>query len=300
MGLLHSLDMVQKPPKGADAIRWLGSMPHSTIIPVWQRKTISLPCNLSQKWLYVEGRDNQEDSTHGNIYALVVAPGTKSAPAGGVLRLQYTFEFSEPDTPSTGEETEIIYPSAPWIFTDSSSDLLSGKYLTFKWKEGGNMATWPGAEYGTVYKSAPGTKFYYIGSDSKSYLSQYFVVAKDVLGYDGQPVLCPCADKAHAEAYYKGSGDSTKLITYVAAGDWCTPATPGVMTESSSVQLIAPPGNTHGPFGRGLLSRDLVPPARTPGQTLGVLTDLFMDLSVGDRESALRSLESAGLLTELS
>lgn len=196
-----------------------------------------VPISTTQKWYYLRGTEDK-DVEYGKVFIACVAP--LSNVSGGskttlVVRMRWTFEFSYPDMPSASLPDEEVFASAPNYFSDSSSDWKEGKYLTFKWHEGGNITEFPEAKTGTLYKIGLTQVGYY--ASNGVLLNTKFAVCVGETTETGQPMLAPVKDAAAGKAWLKDKADS-HLIPYYAAGPWVSPENPPWHEQTTSVQLL--------------------------------------------------------------
>lgn len=128
----------------------------------------------------------------------------------------------------------MIFASAPNYFTDSSSDWKSGKYLTFKWHEGGDIVSFPGGEVQKPYKCTSSVGFY--KSNGTLSVTNWAVCVQETTE-DGKPMLAPVENEEKAIAWCKAPADNL-LITYYAAGPWVTPENPPWFEKNVSYDLF--------------------------------------------------------------
>lgn len=197
-----------------------------------------IPISTTQKWYYLRGSEDK-DVEYGKIFIAVVAPlsnVSNTSKTTLVVRMRWCFEFSYPDLPSASTDNSEIFASAPNYFSDSSSDWKEGKYLTFKWHEGGNIVEFPGAQAGTIYKVGANTSISYVTSSGTTATTKFAVCVKETTE-SGLPMLAPMKDLATAQAWAKNQADQY-FLPYKSAGPWVTPENPPWHPQSSSVQLL--------------------------------------------------------------
>lgn len=224
------------PPAAPSSLANYMSYTPCAVKSVYQNAKIRIPCSTTQKWYYVHGSEDK-DCDYGKVWFVISAPlgnVTGGSSTTVMLRLKWTIEFSMPALPpELTPESSIIYASAGNYFTDSSNDWKSGKYLTFKWHEGGNIVSFPSAEALHVYKCT--NPFGYYESNGTLKNSFWAVCAKEQTE-DAQPMLIPMKDETNAKAYAKAQSDSL-LIPYYAAGPWLVPENPAWLEQITTLEL---------------------------------------------------------------
>nr|WPV63118.1 MAG: coat protein [Wufeng shrew permutotetravirus 9] len=136
--------------------------------------------------------------------------------------------------PDATPENNMIFASAPNYFSDSSSDWKAGKYLTFKWHEGGNITSFPGGKTKAPYKCTSDVGYYL--SNGTLAKTQWAVCVTETTE-DGLPMLAPVAKEADAKAWCKNPADNL-LLGYYAAGPWVTPENPPWFEKEATVDLL--------------------------------------------------------------
>nr|WPV63116.1 MAG: coat protein [Wufeng shrew permutotetravirus 8] len=200
--------------------------------------TMRIPCSTTQKWYYLKGSEDK-DVEYGRLFIAVAAPlsnVTGSSSTSLMIRMRWVFEFSFPDLPSASAPSEEIFASAPNYFSDSSSDFKEGKYLTFKWHEGGNIVSFPGAKTLSLYKIGQDSRVGYYLSNGVLMNTKFAVCVADTAG-DGLPMLCPVKDEETGKKYIKQPADNL-LISYSSAGPWVSPENPPWHEQSVSLSLV--------------------------------------------------------------
>lgn len=195
-----------------------------------------IPISTTQKWYYLKGSEDK-DVEYGKIFIAVIAPlsnVTGNSRTTLVIRMRWVFEFSYPELPSISQEEEDVFASAPNYFTDSSSDWKEGKYLTFKWHEGGNIVEFPKAKPNTLYHTTAKIGYYINTGAIRN--TQYAVCVAETTE-SGYPMLAPVVDKATGERYIKTPSD-TLLLPYFSAGPWVSPENPPWRAQEVTVQLL--------------------------------------------------------------
>lgn len=230
---------------------------------IHQNLFMRIPISMTQKWYYLRGSEDK-DSEYGRIFIAVVSPlsnVTNGSVTNVVVRIRWAFEFAYPELPEVNEpDASYVQASYPNYFTDSSSDWKNGKYLTFKWHEGGNIVEFPKATPKTYYKLAEGAHCqYYDGNGDLK--STVWAVCVTESTETVMPMLAPVESEAKAKAYCNGPADQY-LIGYKDAGPWVTPENPLWWLQGDKLEapidLIV---------GRG---RSLRPQAVAPSSTLRV------------------------------
>lgn len=283
----------QAPSGGTSALVRMMTMVPSLVKTVHQNARMRIPVKLTQKWYYVEGQEDK-DCEYGKLWFGVASPlanVTSGSSTSVLLRLKWVIEFQMPALPPSSSPDEgIIFASSPNYFSDSSSDWKEGKYLTFKWHEGGNIVGFPNAEPKTVYEcSVPVT---YYKDNGVSAVTKWAVTATE-LTEDGMPMLALFESQEKANAYAKSPNDSY-LLKYHAAGPWVSPENPPWYKRAVTLQLH--------------LSRttSIVPPPPTHQGTLRVsdstaaLTHKILKQLVGSKIPIGKLAESLELLSKLS
>nr|WPV63125.1 MAG: hypothetical protein [Wufeng shrew permutotetravirus 12] len=227
----------EAPGAGPGAIAKAMSMDPSMVKAVHQNGRMRIPCQTTQKWYYVDGKEDK-DCDYGKVWFIVAAPlanVTTGSTATIMLRLKWTIEFQMPALPPDATpESTMIFASAPNYFSDSSSDWKGGKYLTFKWHEGGDIVSFPSARTKTPYKCTSDVGFY----ESNGTLSKTnWAVCVAETTEDGQPMLGLVKNESNAMAWCKNPADNL-LISYYAAGPWVTPENPPWFQKEVSVDLL--------------------------------------------------------------
>lgn len=210
----------------------------SRVKPISTNMYMRIPCSTTQKWYYLRGSEDK-DVEYGKLFIAVAAPlsnVTSNSKTNLIVRIRWSFEFSFPDMPTTSLPDEEVFASAPNYFSDSSSSWKEGKYLTFKWHEGGSIVSFPGAKSGSYYKIGAGTSVSYQLMNG-TWASTKFAVCPAETADDGLPMLAPVKDEETAKKYVKNPADSL-LISYYGAGTWVTPDNPPWHEQSSSLSLV--------------------------------------------------------------
>lgn len=207
---------------------------------------LRIPISMTQKWYYLRGTEDK-DSEYGKILIAITSPIANVNTGSStelIVRIRWTYEFSFPELPDqSSPDDNSIFASAPNYFTDSSGDWKSGKILTFKWHEGGDIVGFPGAEPKKIYKISSKAYCPYYKTDGTLTKTSYAVCVPDVTE-TGQPMLAPVADLAHAQAYVKNPADSY-LLTYNAPGPWVTPENPPWYEQSDKLYITRQYNNVH-------------------------------------------------------
>lgn len=198
----------------------------SMVRPISSNCRMSIPCRPTQKWYYISGTEDK-DCEYGKVWIAVVAPlsnVTGASTAQLIVRCRWTFDFEMPEIPpDPSGGGAIIYASSPKYFTDSSSSFKDGKYLTFKWHEGGSITGFPNAEPWTIYKIMTGVVQYY---DSGGKIqSTLYAVCHSATTEAGEPLLVPMKDLETAKAFAKDHTDA-KLLPFNYQGPWVSPDNP--------------------------------------------------------------------------
>lgn len=224
------------PPASPQSLAHYMSYSPCMVKSVYQSARMNIPCSTTQKWYYVHGSEDK-DCEYGKLWFVITSPlgnVTGSSTTSVILRMRWTLEFSMPALPpELTPDASIIYASAGNYFTDSSGDWKDGKYLTFKWHEGGNITAFPAAEALHLYKCT--TNIGYYESNGVLKTTKWAVCAREQTE-DSQPMLIPMKDETNAKAYAKTPADSL-LLPYYAAGPWITPENPAWLEQSSSLEL---------------------------------------------------------------
>lgn len=210
----------------------------SRVTNISNHMRMRIPISTTQKWYYLRGTEDK-DVEYGKVYVACVAPlsnVTQDSKTTLVVRMRWTFEFSMPDMPSAASFDSEVFASAPNYFSDSSGDWKAGKYLTFKWHQGGNITGFPGAQAGTIYKIGAGASVGYYDNRGVLLTTKYAVCITDTTE-TSEPMLCPMKDLATAKQWVKDKSDSL-FLTWYAAGPWITPENPPWHEVSSTVQLL--------------------------------------------------------------
>lgn len=238
------------------AIAQLGAMQVRQICRVNGTVTLTVPVNITRKWLMTNGASTDEDEyCHGSLHMLA------SADIGGFtgrMSVQVEMDWSicwdgqvigfvEAD-PSL----HFIRPDAGWsnLFTTSDGSYDS-TILTFKMHSGGDMVPFTEAQDGVVYttEGTPTTVFY-VASDSKPRVAKWFVRIRNY----STPGLALCATQEDAIEYYKSS-DTSKLLKYYAAGAVTTPAVPMFAPATPSGVVSAVPSSPSADFLAPILAK---------------------------------------------
>nr|QYC92633.1 structural protein [Rhodnius prolixus virus 4] len=239
VALYWTADPIERLPKtGIDNVQRALSYPTSRLFQVWQSGALTIPCSVSQKWLFLEGEE-PSDMEHGVVKVVCVAPYTGEGTVSVLLSLEYTYVLEGADMRDQGSGSlEAITARYPDLFTTSVSDFDSG-YLVMKYKSGGEAAGFPDAKEGVYYKLAEGSKIQYYDSEEKLQECEFFVVLVDYRNSDGDPVLAPVAAEGNAKAYVK-TPNKGYLIKYKSAGPWSEPNIPVFEPVSPEIMLLAP------------------------------------------------------------
>ncbi|UHK03050.1 MAG: hypothetical protein GCPPV2_gp2 [Guiyang permutotetra-like virus 2] len=227
----------EAPPTSQSALAKYLSMTPSVVKAIHQNARIKIPCQTTQKWYYVEGNEDK-DCEYGKVWFAVAAPlanVTAGSTASVMMRIKWTLEFSMPALPpETTPDQNMVFASAPNYFTDSSGDWKDGKYLTFKWKEGGRIVSFPGAEPNKPYKTTADVT-YYLANGTVAKTS--WAVCVPETQEDGLPMLAPMKSETDAMAWCKKPQDNL-FIGFSYAGPWITPENPPWFEKTVSLDLI--------------------------------------------------------------
>lgn len=211
----------------------------SKVRPISANCFMRIPIQTTQKWYYLKGSEDS-DTEYGKLFLAVASPlanvtGTSSTSL--IIRIRWCFELSFPELPESLDPIDnAIYASAPNYFTDSSNDWKSGKYLTFKWHEGGNITEFPNATSKTIYKlDAKSTCQYYATNGTLT--STKYAVCVTEQTETNLPMLAPVENLEKAKAYVKNPSDSY-LLSYYSQGPWVYPDNPPWFAQSSSMSLV--------------------------------------------------------------
>ncbi|UHK03118.1 MAG: capsid protein [Sanya permutotetra-like virus 2] len=239
-GVAWVADFNETIPNGSDAaMAKLLSFNPSKIRPIWTNSMMRIPISTTQKWYYLHGHE-EADSEYGKLILFIASPlanVTSGSATSLIIRIRWSFEFSFPDVPQgTSPDDITIYASAPNYFSDSVSNWKDGKYLTFKWHEGGEAVGFPGGQAKTIYVLGGGSTVQYYNSDGTNGFTKYAVCVTET-NDDGQPMLAPVKDLSHAQAWVKSPADGY-LLPYKAAGHWVTPENPPWYEFQDTVQLV--------------------------------------------------------------
>lgn len=293
----------EPPPTSERSLAKFMSMSPCMVKTVHQNGRIRIPCQTTQKWYYVDGNEDK-DCEYGKVWFAVAAPlanVTGASSASIMLRLKWTLEFQMPALPpDAAPETTLIYASAGNYFTDSSSDWKAGKYLTFKWHEGGNIVSFPSGQAKKPYKCTSNVGYY----DSAGTLKQtQWAVCVTEQTEDTLPMLAPVKDKGAAMSWCKSPADNL-LITYYAAGPWVTPENPPWFEQDVSLELLLSRGVS---FNSAVKSEAVVKVSdNSSANTLRVLKELIgkekitPDLVLALRNLARLSFTDIGPIDALS
>lgn len=226
----------QAPTGKSSLVKYMTMVP-SVVKTIYQNARLRIPCSPTQRWYYCEGSEDK-DCEYGKIWVAVASPlanVTAGSATSLMLRLRWTIEFQMPALPpESSPEGNTIYASAPNYFTDSSSDWKSGKFLTFKWHEGGNIVGFPGGEPKKPYQCDVDVGYYVSNGTLK--VSRWAVCVTEVTE-DNQPMLALCESKEKAEAWCKAPAD-TYLLPYYAAGPWVPNENPPWYERSVTLDLL--------------------------------------------------------------
>lgn len=214
------------------------SLNPSRVAPISNNIKMRIPCSTTQKWYYLRGTEDK-DVEYGKLYLAVASPlsnVTGGSKTSVIVRIRWVFEFSFPDLPTSAIIDEEVFASSGNYFSDSSSDWKAGKYLSFKWHEGGDIVSFPGAKTGSYYKIGAGASVSYYLSNG-AIANTKFAVCPPETAEDGLPMLAPVKDEATAKLYVKSPSDSY-LLQYFSAGNFITPENPPWHEQSASVSLV--------------------------------------------------------------
>jgi len=194
-----------------------------------------LPTEMSSKWYTFRG--TVTESSHGVVLAVLTGP-IVSKTTSITWKLHWKIEFDGPDAPAESEENSID-PAPGWenIFTDSVSDWLNGKYLTFKEKEGGTVVPWVNLKSNVIYQTTENTHIPFFTPGGPELECNWFSRMKGSEEYSNALVL----HLTEADAIdYQKTGDKTKLVSFVKAGNYCRPSRPKLVAYrvvSSNIAL---------------------------------------------------------------
>lgn len=227
----------EAPPTSQSALAKYLSMTPSMVKAIHQNGRMKIPCQTTQKWYYVDGNEDK-DCEYGKVWFAVAAPlanVTGSSSASIMLRMKWTIEFQMPALPpESTPDQNMIFASAPNYFTDSSGDWKDGKYLTFKWKEGGRIVSFPGGESKKPYKCTADIQYY---KSNGTVAKTNWAVCVQETQEDGLPMLAPMESEDKAMAWCKSPSDQL-FISYYSAGPWITPENPPWFEKEVSLDLM--------------------------------------------------------------
>lgn len=210
------------------------------MVQIWQTASLTIPCNVSQKWLFLEG-DEPSDMEHGVLKVVAIAPYVGTSSVSMVLSMEYNYILEG------GDVKDGVSPSAngiqaryPDLFTTSVGDLYNGEVLVMKYKSGGEAAGFPHAVVGSYYKVGDNASIMYYDKDSALKKAEFFVTLVNYINGDGDKVLAPVADEETAKKYVRKS-DRSFLLKYYNPGPWSSPDQPTFYEQNAStVMLLAP------------------------------------------------------------
>lgn len=212
------------PDSGHPALSKLLSLKPSRTRPISVGLRLRIPCSTTQKWYYLRGTEDK-DCEYGKIFICVAIPlssVTSGTSTDLLIRMRWAYEFQMPDMPTnSGPEGQAIFPQYrdSKIFTTSSADWKSSKYLTFKYNSGGQIVGFPGAKKGTIYMIQSGANINYVKSDSSKELVLYATPSGDN-AEEGYLLMTPFTTAAKAQEYISSGYSENKLLPYKGAGDY--------------------------------------------------------------------------------
>lgn len=262
----------------------LTAMSCTAQVSAGQKMSLQIPTQSSRKWYSVTGDPN--DDSHGVV--LLALAGRLSAEITLTVKLHWTFRFSSPDLPKTQDGTVMTWPEPDYtpVFTDSVSDWAAGKRLTFKHASGGSVVPWENLQSGVVYEPTEGVRITYRG-EKGTYSCRWFSKLNGEATY---PSALVChASKSDAISYQK-TGDITKIIEYVGAGDWATPNDPHLVGQ--------PIPQLHEPMVR--IGPSLPPPTPTPALTAADLDAIATRVMEMMRQGATSPVPSTSSISAVS
>lgn len=212
------------PDSGHPALSKLLSLKPSRTRPISVGLRLRIPCSTTQKWYYLRGTEDK-DCEYGKIFICVAVPlssVTSGTSTDLLVRMRWAYEFQMPDMPTnSGPEGQAIFPQYrdSKIFTTSSSDWKSARYLTFKYTSGGQIVGFPGAKKGTIYMIQSGANINYVKADGTKEAIKY-ATPNGESAEEGYLLMTPFTTHDKAKEYIDSNYSDTKLIPYKGAGDY--------------------------------------------------------------------------------
>lgn len=207
--------------------RKMAILPHFKQANFWEHATISVNDAPVQRWLYTV--DRAEDSDHGCFILVVLSPPL--AITGSIsftVELDWRIKFDGPDLDiiSASSNTFIRADAGydPYYSTGSTHLDINDKLTLECTAAGGysSIARFSQAMPGHVYQAVSGEiKVYVKNADKTKNVEEdalYLVRMKE----RPEPFMWVFENKDDAKAYAK-TGDVTKLMSYIKAGDWTSP-----------------------------------------------------------------------------
>jgi len=192
---------------------------------------LTIPTDTMHKWYSFSGEDSED--SHGVVLACL--SGSLTSAVDLTFTLTWTVEFAGADLPAA-IDLQVIEPETDYtpVFTDSVSDWADGQRLTFKHASGGSVVPWEGINTGVVYTPQDGVKIPYYSTAATSAECKFFSCMIGNANY-GRALVCH-ASEADAKDYQK-TGNLEKVIKYIKAGDWATPASPILKGTALQMQV---------------------------------------------------------------
>lgn len=208
---------------GVAAIRTVSAMKPVAMNNIYQKATLIVPPQTSQRWLFVNSK-NDEDCDHGAVFVILsgaVGNLTADSKISFNINLDWVVEVDGRVTkPSITQEYIYAEDGYTPYFTDSSSDWAQSQKLTLKHKEGGSIVPFPTALEGVVYKFM-GKTLPYVLADGKTSEIKYGV--KIFNHYSNGLAVFPTS--LSASNYAKSKSDSD-CVNFKTAGDFVSPYNP--------------------------------------------------------------------------
>jgi len=219
-----SLDLVD----GQSAIAVVSSLAHNGLAQIFKPIKMRIPTETVQKYLFCSGMD-RGDTDQGTFY-VVLNSGIGNLTAGSNISFSVNLNVktlwkNRLALPST--IPVFIYPDGGYenYFTDSSSNIAGGAFLTLKATEGGSPVPFPAAVQRAVYKFTGSSLKYCLTGQTSATAAGIVTHAAPVWNVPGG-VLFVFKNEADATAYAT-TGNTSTCLPYVAAGPYVSPTGAG-------------------------------------------------------------------------
>lgn len=223
-GLGWSADSSDPYEDGQTSINRVGALVPTTTGHISKGISINIPCNISQKWLYVNSKE-PDDSLHGKVILLTtsqIGAVTSGSAISFNVVLKWRVAFDNPRMAAASTKI-AVYADSDYAgyHTTSTNDWANGAKLSLKAHAGGGLVPFPSSRPQTVYELDSAAKLNYKIKDKPDGVIKYGVQIPNF----AVPAFAVFADKAYAQKFAE-TGNTTYCLKYESAGDAISPDNP--------------------------------------------------------------------------